>query len=362
MTTNEPIDKELVEQFARIKRSIFYLKTDIDLPDNTLYSIREKKQTKSDLEQVNNVCNQVLGNIVGIEPQGDLGTFHDIYYVKGMDNEYVFRATMSDMPFRDFHLVIESWIMNELKKRGMPSVDIVKVDLSRKLCQFDYEIMSKAQGVASSSLQNNYNDIISKLGTVVAKLGDISCSGFGPIDVSHLVRNNQVLGLFDSWKDYIFLNLDRHVKTCADIRALGSNEVKEIEKLFDKHLPLLSNISPCLIHGDLSPNNIFTDGQSISAVLDWEDCLVGDPVFDIAFWGTFYMNDSGEKLSNFVNGYKTVKAIPPDFEARYWLYYLRVALAKTVHRYRFKYDENPASSPLSRRIQKGIIKLKQSRV
>ena len=37
-----------------------------------------------------------------------------------------------------------------------------------------------------------------------------------------------------------------------------------------------------LIHGDCHPGNFLSDGQRITAMLDWEDCAIGDPRFDVA--------------------------------------------------------------------------------
>ena len=41
----------------------------------------------------------------------------------------------------------------------------------------------------------------------------------------------------------------------------------------------------CLVHGDFSPKNILTDGES-AWVLDWEVAHYGHPVFDVAFLNT----------------------------------------------------------------------------
>jgi hygromycin-B 4-O-kinase len=42
-----------------------------------------------------------------------------------------------------------------------------------------------------------------------------------------------------------------------------------------------------LIHGDFGSYNVLTDGQRITAVLDWDRALFGDPLYDVAnllFW------------------------------------------------------------------------------
>ncbi len=42
-----------------------------------------------------------------------------------------------------------------------------------------------------------------------------------------------------------------------------------------------------LIHGDFGSNNVLTDGQRVTAILDWDNAKYGDPLFDVAtayFW------------------------------------------------------------------------------
>jgi len=110
-------------------------------------------------------------------------------------------------------------------------------------------------------------------------------------------------------------------------------------------------MGPVLLHGDLGSHNVFTDGRDVTAVIDWEDALSGDPVFDIAFWATFHPD---RRHAAFLDGYRAVRALPADFEWRFWLYYLRVALAKTVLRHRLGITDRPGRLPASRRIQKGL--------
>jgi hygromycin-B 4-O-kinase len=41
------------------------------------------------------------------------------------------------------------------------------------------------------------------------------------------------------------------------------------------------------VHGDFGSNNVLTDGRCITGVIDWEEALIGDPLFDLAgvlFW------------------------------------------------------------------------------
>src|SRR5262249_47268553 len=149
-------------------------------------------------------------------------------------------------------------------------------------------------------------------------------------------------GMFDSWRDYVLLNLDQHLQACENIAAIRPSERRRIQSAFAALDPLFSSVLPALLHGDLGNHNVFAQGGAITALLDWEDCLSGDPLFDIAFWATFHPDARHE---SFFEGYRSERSLPADFELRFWLYYLRVALSKTVHRHRFGYADQPGRPP-----------------
>lgn len=352
--------EEELSNFSEERRKIFYLKTDIGIPDNVLRSLPDVKKTIRCIneESIGAICKQVFNEIPLCSiPLYDSGTFHLLYRImlpRGLS--CVLRINILGPIRRGFHFYIDEWVMETLKQHDLPSLQIYFIDLSRKLCPFDYEIMGEAQGkplnVAEKG-QDSDNRLISEVGKTVAKLHTIETEFFGPLDVKHAMEKTKGKGLFNSWRDYIFLNLDKHIKICRDIGAITSYESRRTETIFERVHPLVEDFTPSLLHGDLGNPNIFHNGKHVTAIVDWEDCLSGDAVFDIAFWGTFSANDTYEKRKLFIKGYTSIRQLPEDFEVRYWLYYLRTALSKTVHRYRFKYPD-PPNTLLSQRIQKGL--------
>ena len=66
----------------------------------------------------------------------------------------------------------------------------------------------------------------------------------------------------------------------------------------------------------------------MTALLDWEDALVGDPLFDVAMVSTFH---PPRRLAAFMAGYG-LTAPSRDEQRLIAAYFLRVALSKTVHR------------------------------
>ena len=113
----------------------------------------------------------------------------------------------------------------------------------------------------------------------------------------------------------------------------------------------LGDVPARLCHGDLGNHNVFVRDGHVSALIDWEDCLAGDPVYDVAFWATFHPPRRYDAL---IAGYRAAGTVPEDFFRRFWLYYLRVALAKTVVRARFGLVDLPGHMPASLRIRLGL--------
>ena len=83
-----------------------------------------------------------------------------------------------------------------------------------------------------------------------------------------------------------------------------------------------------LLHGDLNSRNLFVDHTGfITHLIDWEDALGGDPIFDLAFWATFHPELDHKHL---IQAYYHQVVKPADFDYRFWVYYLRIAVSKAV--------------------------------
>ncbi|MBO6522512.1 MAG: aminoglycoside phosphotransferase family protein [Balneolaceae bacterium] len=87
------------------------------------------------------------------------------------------------------------------------------------------------------------------------------------------------------------------------------NRMKELEQndiavpLYIKNLWEMAvaehiDSEPCLIHGDLHPNNIIVKNGEIQAIIDWGDVTKGDPATDlVSFW--MLIEDSELRLQAF---------------------------------------------------------------
>lgn len=98
---------------------------------------------------------------------------------------------------------------------------------------------------------------------------------------------------FSSWRDYLLSVLDESKYQWAKSQGIDVGLIKEISSEFAK---LVENCPEerKLVHGDFGSNNVLVDTEKskITALLDWENALYGDPLVDIAiayFWRTWLM-------------------------------------------------------------------------
>lgn len=351
-----------IEHVVARKRLEFYFKTDVKLADETLINLKQRRQALRPffVPDVTALCESFFKKAIkSVVPLSSGGTFHLLYAVTTHDNAaYVVRLNISEFGEIAYEFLLDQWIYDLLGKNNLPTLQVHTVDLTRSQFPFDYQIIDYAVGQQLSLLQDQETQylpepILISLGEILAQLHRINLKKFGPIDLRSL--SVQACGVHDFWKDYILCKLDEHIDLCIKIQAISREQAQEIYDLFKQFEPLLALDSSTLLHGDLGNHNIFSDGTKVTALIDWEDCMAGDPIFDIAYWGTFFRDHFREQL---LAGYCQSAHLSEDFEIRYWLYYLRISLSKTVHRHRFGYQDVPGRPPASFRIIKALNTLK----
>ncbi len=345
-----------LEEFCRQRQSMFYPKADLPVGDDVLRALGNITATEEHLAAAATACRHVFGEApLCVRPLGEAGTFHLLYKATLRDGRGVIVRLNALGRQRDFLLHLDPWVTSLVRVVGLPAVAVHGFDVSRKLCGFDWEVLEEAPGRSLTSLDDDEPrllPLLSELGRLVARLHSIRMEGFGFFDVRPLVTGQGTLrGGCPSWSNYILRRLEDHLRTCSAIGAVSPGEAVRIRGLFAVAADWLDDVEPSLLHGDLGGHNVFADGDAITALIDWEDCLSGDPLFDVAFWATFHPE---RRHAAFLNGYASQRPLPLDFERRFWLYFLRVALSKTVLRHRLGLKDRPGREPASRRIQKGL--------
>jgi hypothetical protein len=358
-----------LEAFRLRRRSVFYPKA--DLPKTAglarLAQAPDVGEEAARQGYVAAACRHALGcEPAGVEPLGEQGTFHRLYRVALPGGAVVVKVNSLSHPGRDFPLLLDTWAAERLRAAGLPALRVFCVDLSRRVCPFDYQIIEQARGVPLKAIDHDEASLrprLFQLGRTLARLHRIPVSGFGLMDVGPLADGGPAedcRGMLENWPRYVRLNLEEHLRACTDIGAIDGEMARQAGAAFERHAGLLEGVMrPGLLHGDPGSHNVFTDRGAISALIDWEDCLAGDPLYEIAFWATFHPD---HRHPVFLDGYGSEWPLPDDFGPRFWLYYLRVALCKTVLRHRLGIADRPGRPPASERIRKALAGLGLTRL
>jgi Ser/Thr protein kinase RdoA (MazF antagonist) len=348
-----------IEQFRARRRATFYPKTDLPFSRTEVQEILERKKIRT-LElrpTISTAAELFFGqkNLI-VEALPLLGTFHSLYRVAVGNERWIFKVNALDLFGPACELLVDEQVCRVLQGRDFPVPAVLKTEVSRLGIDFDFEILQEAPGVLLKQIEDPETQAIPEsilvdLGRRLAEVHQVHARGFGLLDAYP-----PFVGVQTSWREYIWLNLSDHVARCFVLNTLSGLDVETIEDFFVRAESILKT-APCrLLHGDPGHHNIFVHDEKVSCVIDWEDALAGDPVFDLAYWGTFCRDEMREPL---LNGYRQVVALEDEFEIRYWLYYLRIALSKTVHRSLFSYKDRPGRPPASRRIQKALQNLQK---
>lgn len=350
---------------AALKRSLFYPKTDLDVDNDFFLELRFIRNLMIELyaDNVRELAGHFFKkNNVHVVPISSHGTFHLIYQVVIGVDRYIVKIMIPELPLHGASFLVDQWVYEQLQLSNLPSLKVYAVDFSQRVFPFCYEIIEYASGVVLTDIQDKNSlylpaSILESLGLMIARVHQIKVPEFGPITIIQNAGHSYVAqGVHRYWSDYIFCHLHKHITACTDMGALSFVEAELVHNLFMRYESIFMCKEGVLLHGDLGSHNLFSDGKKITALIDWEDCMSGDPLFDLAYWGTFFKDYMRDEL---LIGYKQHAQLPADFELRYWLYYLRIALSKTVHRHRFGYADHPSRPAASMRLQKALMYLKQ---
>jgi Ser/Thr protein kinase RdoA (MazF antagonist) len=350
--------KQQLDHYCRQRQTLFYPKADLPCAQAAPMLKATDAEVKGFAATVFRAT--FATRPTSVRPLKQQGTFHRLYRVSdGSKRTAIVKLNARQCYQRDFALHLDPWGMQQLRTHGLPNVRVHQVDLSRRLGPFDYEILDEAAGTPLKVLDDNeaqMHALLPQLGRLLACLHTIRTQGYGLLDIRPLVGGNAQhgRGLHAVWRDHLYLNLEEHLEIGLALGAVHACEVRRILTAFRILNELFASVRPVLLHGDLGNHNIFTDGERITALIDWEDCLSGDPVYDIAFWASFHPERRHE---TFLSGYSAEAKLPKDFQVRFWIYFLRIALAKMVVRHRLGLRDRSGRAPAGRRIQLGLAKV-----
>lgn len=358
------LDLEQINAGIADRRDVFYWQTDraVD-PEQAGHIWADRHRYFTDDELVGAV-NIVLAEnkLKGIEPL-DLGAQTNLGNVNSVrvgelesGNEVVIRCHPKGIRNGYFHAEAEA--AKRAKQAGLPSYDTLAVHDYEGGNDFAFQVIEKLSGTAIKKwLEQHPEDeakLLPQIGKMMARLHQVQVHGFGAFD-NVKAESGELVGLHTTFADAVRAGLPFNLDVLTKEGVLTTEQSQAVTKLFADDNPLLHVPQAVLVHNDFADWNLLTDGEEVTGILDWDECVGGDPASDIACWSTFF---EPERLKGFLDGYWQIAEKPVDFDQRFELMRLRYVLSKMTLRMR-RYSWEPTDF-MKEKIEVGKTHLAQS--
>ncbi len=314
-----------------IRRDIYYWKCDRP----AAFHGTAQGDARRPSQETESLVRDLLTRHFGVPPttlQDGGGQGNHLTFTATIDSLDVF-VRIDDGPEQDDYIAVESFVMDRVRALGVPTPRVYATDATRSVAPFAWQILER---IAEPDLNRHFKagtlattEVAAQIGRLIATWQGVPVEGFGPFDVSRLVTNGTLHGLHDSYPSYYFTRLDAHLAFLVEHRFLAQAQADAMRAAIDDHRALLDLQAPCLVHKDTALWNLLGTAREVTAVIDWDDCVGGDPMDDLALLGCFH---DGAFLRATFEGYTSVRALPANHVPRFWLHLLRNMIFKAVIR------------------------------
>jgi fructosamine-3-kinase len=252
------------------------------------------------------------------------GHYNDSYFVEAENGKFVLRiAPPDDVPklFYEIDMMKSEVNLHRLVRQctDVPAPEIVYHDFSREIVGRDYLIMEYLEGNSGF-----FDD--KELGGYVRQIHAIGSEILGYPERSAPTGK--------SWPDIFHTYVKLILRDCLSCGVIDESEHDDFLLIYDKQSGVIGDVKPSLLHLDLWSQNILTVNGRITAILDFDRGLYGDPELEFAVLDTY-----GYSTSEFFEGYGKPRPDDSKAQVRQRLYivyelikyaFIRVARGKSM--------------------------------
>ncbi len=308
------------------RKSIHYWKSD---RPSVVSSGSARRKIREDMESM------LLGELrrvfpdkkIALRPAGGQGN-HITYFADIGDLRGFLRV--EDGPEGMDCMEMEARIIRAVRDAGVPAPAIHALDADRRRVPFAWQVLERVDD-PDLNIWNKADDLdFPKVGLEIGRsVGKwqkkVPTRGFGLFNP----LEEGLTGYHDDYPTYYYLHFDRHLAFLRENDFLTRGLAATIADAVREHGDLLQLEKSCLVHKDLALWNILGRPDKITAFIDWEDAVGGDPMDDFSLLGCFH---SGLEVMRALEGYQEILPLPAEHRRRFWLHLLRNMLVKAVIR------------------------------
>ncbi len=213
---------------------------------------------------------------------------------------------------------------DNLTGTGLPVPKAVILDESRSIVPYDFLITTRLPGepvidcwprlTPDERKQTSF-----EAGLFQAQMHQITLDTFGDM---HDHRG----GKFGTWAAYLADYFERHVQMATDRAILDEATIFRLRRVFSRQRTMFESVRcPSMLHSDYHWENILQEDGRVTGIVDFEWALAGDPSFDCRTDENLEGMCPGS-VEPLYAGYRSVRRLPPDHEARTYFYALLLNL------------------------------------
>lgn len=257
-----------------------------------------------DTHKVEQVLRKAALGACSVSPIG-AGLHNDSYYLDSDRGRFVLRMAPPDSVPKLFYEVdmMKSEVnIHRLVREhtDLPVPAIVFHDFSRTVIDRDYLIMEYLEGNSGPFDEQ-------ELGRYVRQLHAIQSAEYGyPERPAPRGRH---------WPDVFRVYVRLIFDDCLACGVIDQAEHSDFLSIYQKHADVIGDVSASLLHLDLWTQNILTLNGRITAILDFDRGLYGDPELEFAVLDTY-----GYSTPQFFAGYGRPRPVDSGAQVRQRLY------------------------------------------
>ena len=254
-----------------------------------------------------------------------------------ISDEVIQKTSIVKESVRPYRLKVESWVLAQAKARGINVPNVI--DYYHDKNGREVLVLERIQGQSLLWRCSQENiKCMSEAGEQIRVLNNtpLDC-GWGWINPFTMT------GVSESWQAFLLLYTQYYHKLLLEKNILEESHFQILYRLIDNID--FKDSKPCLVHRDIKPSNLIKGNCGKVWIIDWENAILGDSLYDLATFGMRYGH--GVLWNSLVQEHEF------DFSSPKYIFYEILVLIGLIEFYReFKINYSGRQKQLCRLIQR----------